>query len=83
MGRYNSFIQEENMIVKLNNNRELVEEIKQKLNENDGYCPCKLIKNEDTKCMCKEFKEQKEEGVCHCGLYMKVNKVKEERLNEV
>lgn len=24
---------------------------------NDGYCPCSLIKNEDTKCMCKEFRE--------------------------
>ena len=41
-----------------------------KLEENSGYCPCKIVRNEDTKCMCKEFKEQ-EEGMCHCGLYYK------------
>lgn len=38
---------------------------------NDGYCPCRRAKTPDTKCMCKEFKEQKE-GICHCGLYKKV-----------
>lgn len=38
---------------------------------NDGYCPCRRTKTAETKCMCKEFKEQKE-GVCHCGLYKKV-----------
>ena len=37
---------------------------------NDGYCPCRRVKNEDTKCMCKEIREQ-EEGICHCGLYKK------------
>ena len=29
---------------------------------NDGYCPCAVLKNEDTKCQCKEFREQKEPG---------------------
>lgn len=53
-------------------NKEFVREIRQKLEENSGYCPCKLIKNEDTKCLCKEFREQKTEGECHCGLYIKV-----------
>lgn len=50
----------------------LVEKIKQKLKENDGYCPCRLDKNEDTKCMCKEFRDQIDNkiiGTCHCGLY--------------
>lgn len=37
---------------------------------NDGYCPCRRIKNEDTKCMCKEFREGGL-GECHCGLYEK------------
>lgn len=41
------------------------------LEHNDGYCPCALIKNNDTKCMCKEFREMKETGKCHCGLYYK------------
>ena len=44
--------------------------IRQALDENDGYCPCRLEKTEDTKCMCKEFIEQ-EYGPCHCGLYVK------------
>jgi hypothetical protein len=39
---------------------------------NDGYCPCAIQKIPDTKCMCKEFREQESEGPCHCGRYMKV-----------
>ena len=34
------------------------------------YCPCSLIRDEDTVCMCKEFREM-EEGTCHCQLYVK------------
>jgi ferredoxin-thioredoxin reductase catalytic subunit len=56
--------------ISVNPDEEYVKEIRQKLKENDGYCPCRLIKTEDTKCMCKEFKEQ-ESGYCHCGLYFK------------
>ena len=26
---------------------------------NDGYCPCAIFKNSDSKCMCKDFREQK------------------------
>lgn len=37
---------------------------------NDNYCPCRRVKNEDTKCMCKEFREGGL-GECHCGLYEK------------
>lgn len=57
-------------IIKVVDNPELVVMIRSKLKDNDGYCPCRLVKNDDTKCMCKEFREQ-EEGVCHCGLYVK------------
>ena len=38
---------------------------------NDGYCPCRRVKNDDTKCMCKEFREGGL-GECHCGLYEKI-----------
>lgn len=55
----------------LNPDEEYVKEIRKKLKENSGYCPCRIEKNEDTKCMCKEFREQPE-GMCHCGLYIKV-----------
>ena len=58
-------------MIKVNKNKKLVAEIKQRIKNNNGYCPCRLLKNEDTKCMCKEFREQ-EEGECHCGLYVKI-----------
>ena len=60
------------MRIKVSDNKEVVEEVRKKLIENSGYCPCKLFKNEDTKCICKEFREQTELGECHCGLYVKV-----------
>ena len=59
------------MKIIVNPDKELVDVIRQKLKENDGYCPCRIYKNEDTKCICKEFKEQ-DSGECHCGLYIKV-----------
>lgn len=58
------------MAIKTSDNKELVEEIKAKLKENGGYCPCRLERTPDTKCMCKEFREQ-ESGECHCGLFIK------------
>ena len=63
------------MEVKLNPNKEIVDVIKKGLKEKKGHCPCKLEISEDTKCMCKEFREQiadeKFEGYCHCMLYYK------------
>ena len=53
-----------------NQDKQIVDKILDALDKNNGYCPCKLEKNNDTKCMCKEFKEQKA-GYCHCGLYIK------------
>lgn len=47
-------------------------EITQKVIDNNGYCPCSIIKNEDTKCLCKEFRKQEEEGYCHCHRFKKV-----------
>lgn len=58
--------------IKQNDDKTIVCEIKKKLKENDGYCPCALEKSEDTKCMCKEFLHSTEPGFCHCGLYEKV-----------
>lgn len=52
-------------------NKEQVEDIRRRLKDNNGYCPCASKKTEDTKCMCKAFREQ-EEGECHCGLYVKI-----------
>lgn len=60
----------EKKMIKLNTDKEFVKQFKEKLRANNNYCPCRLVKNEDTKCMCKEFREQ-QDGWCHCGLYYK------------
>ena len=39
------------MQIELNKNEKIVDNIKEGLKRNDGYCPCRLEKNEDTKCM--------------------------------
>ena len=63
------------MKVRFNENKEIVEIVKQGLKESGGYCPCRRERTEDTKCMCKEFREQiadpTYEGYCHCMLYYK------------
>ena len=62
------------LLIKLNEDKQHVQEVRQALNDNQGFCPCSLIKNHDTKCMCKEFRTQQGEGFCHYGLYYKENK---------
>ena len=61
--------------VTLNPDNEVVKTVKEGLKAKDGYCPCRLEKSEDTKCICKEFREQiadpEFEGFCHCLLYYK------------
>lgn len=65
------------MRIETNPDTEYVAEMRKKLKENAGYCPCSVLKNADTKCMCKEFRDQvarNEPGFCHCGLYCAVEK---------
>ena len=63
------------MAIRLNEDKELVARIREGLKMKDGYCPCRLEKTEDNKCMCKEFRAQiadpNFEGYCHCLLYYK------------
>ena len=51
---------------------ELLNDIIGAIKDNGGYCCCAMEKTEDTKCMCKAFREQEESGFCHCGRYYKV-----------
>lgn len=60
------------MKIKFNPDKDVVKDIKRQVKENDGYCPCQLVRTPDTKCMCKAFREQATPGECHCGLYIKV-----------
>ena len=65
------------MEIRFNEDEEVVKTIKDGLKQNGGYCPCRMEKNKDTKCMCKEFREQIKDpdfqGYCHCMLYYKSN----------
>ena len=56
--------------ININPDKEFVNDMRKALKDNNGFCPCSLEKNEDTKCMCKEFREMAS-GTCHCGLYTK------------
>lgn len=62
--------------VETNPDKELVKEIRLKIKENNGHCACAVIFNDDNLCMCKEFREQMNNGIegeCHCGLYILTN----------
>ena len=63
------------MAVRLNEDKEMVQAIKEGLKRTGGYCPCRLERSEDNKCICKEFREQiadpQFKGYCHCFLYYK------------
>lgn len=61
------------MKIKVYADKETEKIIRQAMKEAEGHCPCvfALARNEDTKCMCKEFREAPVGTVCHCGLYIK------------
>lgn len=63
------------MAVRLNEDESIVAMVREGLKETGGYCPCRMERTEENKCMCKEFKEQIAdpdfEGFCHCMLYYK------------
>lgn len=63
------------MKVNLNPDADFVKDIKKQMKKNNGYCTSALFKDKDTKCMCKEFRDQikrGETGMCQCGLYIAV-----------
>ena len=55
-----------------NPSEEDYEEITEAVKLNDNYCPCLSYKNEDTKCMCKNFRDSEDTDFCHCGRFYKV-----------
>lgn len=70
-----SYTQLSEQMIKVTDNKEVKETVLAGLKRNKEkygkkYCPCSLVRDEDTICMCKEFREM-EEGTCHCQLYVK------------
>lgn len=63
------------MAVRLNEDKEVVARIKEGLKAKGGYCPCRLARTPENKCICEEFRRQMAdpdfEGYCHCMLYYK------------
>ena len=64
------------MAVRLNEDQKLVAAVKEGLKRTGGYCPCRLERSEENKCICKEFREQiadpNYKGYCHCMLYYRM-----------
>jgi len=59
-------------IVTKTKDKQLEKEILESLAARDGHCPCALIINDDSRCMCKDFRDKIENGYvgeCNCGLY--------------
>ena len=46
------------MAVRLNEDKEMVKTIRDGLKRTGGYCPCRLERSEENKCICKEFRDQ-------------------------
>ena len=63
------------MKIRENTDQEIVKAIREGLERTGGYCPCRLERTPETKCMCEEFRNQIKdpdfEGYCHCFLYYK------------
>lgn len=65
-------IKEPELVIKPNPNADSFKAISNAVRQNGDYCCCAIEKTIDTMCMCKNFREQKESGFCHCGRFLKV-----------
>ena len=61
--------------IRLNEDPEVVKTVREGLAATGGYCPCRVERTEEYKCICPEFRKQIAdpdfEGYCHCMLYYK------------
>ena len=62
-------------MIHLNPDQSVVDDIRAGLKAKGGYCPCRVEKTEENRCICLECRRQMEDpdfhGYCHCGLYYK------------
>jgi ferredoxin-thioredoxin reductase catalytic subunit len=56
--------------LKLNPDKDIVKAVKERLKITGGYCPCIPEQTTDTKCICKDAREN---GICHCSLFVPVD----------
>ena len=63
------------MRIRLNEDKEIVKTVREGLIAKGGFCPCRVGKKPEYKCMCEEFRNQiadpNFEGLCHCKLFYK------------
>lgn len=63
------------MKIRFNEDEQVVARIREGLLKKEGFCPCRLQRTEENRCMCEEFRNQiadpEFEGYCHCRLYYK------------
>ena len=58
---------------------EIDHSVKEKVDANNGYCPCIIVQSRDSICMCKEFRDKitslktGESHTCRCGRYRAIN----------
>jgi len=59
--------------IKITDDAEIRDIVRQGLKDNDGYCPCKINHIPENKCMCADFREMIKNDrlgeYCGCGLY--------------
>lgn len=62
------------MQIRVHPDKETEADLRKAIKDAGGYCPCVPVsmRNEDTKCMCKVFREAPVNSICHCGLYIKL-----------
>ena len=56
----------------LGDDKALIAEVNRQLQETRGYCPCSLIWDDSTKCICQAFRNALANGKemeCGCGKY--------------
>lgn len=63
------------MRIRLNEDKQVVATVREGLIAKGGFCPCRVGKKPEYKCMCEEFRNQiadpNYEGFCHCKLFYK------------
>jgi hypothetical protein len=64
--------------IKINPDKVKAAEISEKVKANGGFCPCRIEKIPENRCLCEQFKNRDSEGFCKCRLYYKESRTAKE-----